>query len=241
MLDPDAIVPVRATSGRRSAFTLIELLVVLVIITVLVGLLLPALRQVRQLARTTQCASNLRQTGLFIATYCTDNDGRFPGSGQSTGSVSWHDILNMELLADYGTRIYRYDQWDKSPLRCPNLDRSVLYLRCWGMNVYATGGTYDSATNTWQYGLAFNPPATRGSQYASWTSYVLGAPVSIFANRSKTVLVSDSSGDQIWNNGGILSGLRHGTGQKAANVLFMDGHVETIHASRLLSDIKYLP
>ncbi|MBN8525513.1 MAG: type II secretion system protein [Planctomycetes bacterium] len=228
---------VRAAGMPHSAFSLIELLVVLVIIAVLAGMLLPALRQVRETARTSQCASNLRQTGLFIDEYSNDNDGRFPGSGQSTGSVSWHNILNMELLVDHGTQIYRYDQWDKSPLRCPNLDRSVPYLRCWAMNYYANGGTYGGV----YYGFDVTPPSTRGPQYASWTRYSLGASVARFPKRSKTVLIADSNGDQIYDANGILSGARHGPGRSAANVLFMDGHVETMHKSRLLPDIKYLP
>ena len=63
---------------RTRAFTLIELLVVIAIIAVLMGILMPALRRVREQARQRSCATRVRQHVLTLHMYADDNEGKMP-------------------------------------------------------------------------------------------------------------------------------------------------------------------
>lgn len=64
----------------NTAFTLVELLVCLIVVVILTGIMLPALRQVREVSQRIRCASNMHQIGIAISTYAQLNNDRMPSS-----------------------------------------------------------------------------------------------------------------------------------------------------------------
>jgi len=74
--------------NNQRGFSLFELLVTVTVVAILMSLIFPVIGQVREAARRTVCASNLRQFGAAIMAYTSDNRGRVPGT------FGWSGALN---------------------------------------------------------------------------------------------------------------------------------------------------
>lgn len=68
----------RSRSHTIYAFTLIELLIVLVIVVILVGMIIPAGHAPREKVDRIKCVNNLKNVGIALRIYATDNHDQFP-------------------------------------------------------------------------------------------------------------------------------------------------------------------
>jgi len=101
---------------RKIGFTLIELLVVIAIIALLLAILMPALRKVREQGKMINCMGTLKQWNIIAAVYTEENDGKFWDSDPGTPAY-WFPRYMDE----------RTKNWKKNKLWfCPSASKPII-------------------------------------------------------------------------------------------------------------------
>jgi len=75
---------------KQKGFTLIELLVVIAIIAILLAIIMPAMRKVKEAAKEISCRSNMRSVGMAVLMYLGDNERKL-ADPRNANRFLWYD------------------------------------------------------------------------------------------------------------------------------------------------------
>jgi prepilin-type N-terminal cleavage/methylation domain-containing protein/prepilin-type processing-associated H-X9-DG protein len=197
----------------NSGFTLIELLVVIAIIAILSAILFPVFAKVREKARQTTCASNLKQIGLAILQYNQDYDETFPPANVRSptgvaGNTGWPNLIDSYVKAGIAQGTVIGD--GKSVFVCPDF------------SVTDIGPAAQSRPNSSYIANRFLLAAI-----ASFPTAGTSAVLSTVDTPANTVLIAEGEGYRYYTDGndtGVNDG-RPGSAPTGTNVQLFDANM----------------
>lgn len=202
------------SAGRT--FTLIELLIVIAIIAILVGMLLPALSIAREKAKAISCSGNLKQIGLYTATYANDYSDYLPKKEDASDSSTrylWH--LALMDTGNAPITIRTFDNGGMKPVsifKCPSAAPKNIYGNDWP-------------------GTHYGQDRKISISYLKAMGYPTGClRLSSYRKPSAKAWIGDAGkGQEVHVDTACYPSLRH---NKRWNIVYMDGHV---------GDLNYVP
>ena len=221
-----------STSPTPGAFTLLELLVVIAVIAILAALMLPTLASAREKGWQAACLSNLRQIGLAIHAYASDNDGKIPYGPKAPPFTSPFDLypstgaptslISLGNGAPAGLGLLLKDQLCNQPkvLFCPSSDQPVdanAQLANVGTRQAQCSFYYRHAGNTTLFDNPNTGPATpEHIRLDNLGDNRNGLPIRALAIDTQFLCSPEMA------TFGITPSTHHR--QRAADILFSDGH-----------------
>lgn len=218
---------------RANGFTLTELMVVITIIVVLAALSFMGASKMKSKARSAVCASNLRQVGMAMLAYTSENNNKLPPLAKIDPRTGKQDGIWTLVLARAG---YLWDPLTKGTPKT-------------GEGVWACPECSERANTHGGYGIAeatvmqYDDRASRANTRLGRTEFGSLRLTSI-KHPSRTWLLGDAalkpdkleeSWYAIWSNpnkwgNGHTPAERHGG---KVNVCMVDGHMESLTIKEL--------
>ena len=214
-------VPRHVCRGKYGNFTLIELLVVIAIIAILAGILMPALQQARERARSSSCVNNLKQIAMANMAYCEDYKGFIPTNGtvlwNNTGNGHWSWAQNLAKLH------YLPDKYE-NVAGCPSIRISPETINS-NLNTYGVNMSYRHPVT--DANISWHLDSTDSARHGFiWTKQI--AKLSQYPTHADTV---GNTGQYVGYRYYLFNYATQGIAFRAhgetGNTAFGDGHVES--------------